>query len=161
MIREITAGKCPADRIREEIEEIIKKQEEYKKRGEEIPDDCMVPSIIEVSPDNIQYFLDSELITEYYPGSDPGEIIGYFGADKTEEFPQLDVFLKYDKESGMWRLKRIKEAAAIDKNGKVVRKAFEWSEDDQANKKGKLSVYRMDEIMELYPYTRDGKPIKK
>lgn len=156
MIKIACADKCPADKIREIIEGIIKIREKLNKKGKQIPKELSVPKRIEISPQNMEYFKNSALMTDFVGGvltaelEQGREVEASFGAERTAKFPPLKVMIRYEEESGVWCLKYIKEYEKTKKGFftgrlKVKKPAFEWIEEDTLDKEGTLILCRPEE----------------
>ena len=127
----VFADNCPADKIREYIENIISLQEEYIKNGKSVPAELLIPSKIELSPANIKFLLDSKFV-DFYGSDVTGDVIKFYWKE-TEMYPALEVRTKLESD-GKYYLTYIKEDA------RGERGAFEWDVNNQFGKKGLLTV---------------------
>ena len=145
----VYAENCPADRIREYIEDVVSKQKEYLLSGREVPDELLIPSKIELSPQNIEFLLNSQLVDFYGAGETGNEFNFYW--KETEQFPALEVRTRVESD-GKYYLTYIREEASKE------RVAFEWNVDNQVGKKGVLLVSKktddLEDLTDMSEYKR-------
>ena len=127
----VFAENCPADKIREYIENVIKLQEEYIRDGKSVPEELLIPSKIELSPENINFLLNSKFV-DFYGSDVTGDVINFYWRE-TEQYPALEVRTKLDSD-GKYYLTYIKEDA------RGERPSFVWDINNQNGKNGLLTV---------------------
>lgn len=152
MTKNIYAENCPADKIREYIEEIISLQKEFILDGKEVPKEFLIPSKIELSPENIKFLINSKLV-DYIGAGKTGKEINFYWK-KTDELPALELRTRLE-DNGKYYLSYIREEATKD------RVAFEWNVDNQKNKKGILTVSKptdaLEDITDMDEYVKKRK----
>ena len=139
MKKNIYAENCPADKIREYIEEIINLQKGFILDGKEVPKEFLIPSKIELSKENIKFLINSKLV-DYIGAGETGNEINFYWK-KTDELPALELRTRLEKD-GKYYLTYIKEEATKD------RVAFEWDVDNQKDKEGILTVSKLTDALE-------------
>ena len=139
MRKYVFAENCPADKIREYIEEIISIQKEYINKGKPVPEEYLIPSKIELSPQNMQFLLNSKLVDFIGTNAEGNEL--YFYWKSTEQLPALEVRTKLQND-GKYYLTYIREEASEKKE------AFEWDINSQKGKKGLLTVSKKEDALE-------------
>lgn len=135
--KNVNAVNCPADTIREYIEGLFNAQKEYVLNGKEVPQELLIPSVIEISPENINFLLDSKLVT-YIGMNKDDEVVFYW--KESNIYPALVVKIK--SEDGKYYLTYIREEASKEKP------AFEWNRNNQDNKKGTILIYKEADALE-------------
>ena len=148
MKKNVYAENCPADKIREYIEEIIRLQKGFILSGEAVPEEFLIPSRIELSPENISFLLNSKLVDFIGAGKTGSEINFYWkqtGPDElpnlVDGYPALEVRVRLE-EDGKYYLTYIREEASNEKA------AFEWDVENQNNKAGTLTVSKRTDALE-------------
>lgn len=125
------AKECPADKIREYIESIIDSKE--------------IPSKIILSPECIEFFFHSKLVTCIGPGDNGDEACFFW--KKAAEYPALTVRTKQE-DDGFYYLTYIREEASAKKP------AFEWDVTKQEANDRILVIAKPtdqpDDIADLY-----------
>ncbi len=122
----VYAEKCPADAIREHIEKIIE-------MGKEIPKEIII------SPKNIEYLMNSQLVDFIGAGPTGNELQFYWKA--TENLPALEVKVTR-REDGKFVLTYMKEEASKDKP------EFLWQIDDVPENNGQVVISRTTDALE-------------
>ena len=120
----IYAENCPADAIREHIEKGIK---------EEVPEEIIL------SPNNIEYLMNSDLVDYIGAGGTGNELQFYW--KKTDKLPALEVRVA-KREDGKFILTYIKEEASAEKQ------EFLWEKDTNKDKKGTVVVSKKTDALE-------------
>ena len=139
MKKNIYAENCPADKIREYIENIVSLQKDFVLNGKEVPKEFLIPSKIELSKENIKFLINSKLVDFIGAGETGNEINFYW--KKTDELPALELRTRLEKD-GKYYLTYIREEASKDKV------AFEWNIDNQERKEGVLIVSKITDALE-------------
>ena len=117
MKKNIYAINCPADKIREYIENLITIQNKFKDQGKDIKEKYNIPDIIEISPENMKFLIESKYVDFWGAGKTGNELNFYW--KKTDTLPALEV-RTIRLENGKFYLSYIKEDASKDKE------EFEW-----------------------------------
>ena len=133
------AENCPADKIREYIENLIKQQKEYKEKGQEVPKELQIPSKIVISPENMLFLGNSKLVDFIVPKNEGKEIIFYW--NPSDKFPALEVRTKLESD-GNYYLTFIREEASSTKE------AFEWDVNNQEANDVVLIVSKQSDALE-------------
>ena len=148
MKKNVYAENCPADKIREYIEEIISLQKGFILNGEAVPKEFLIPSRIELSPENISFLLNSKLVDFISKRKTGSEINFYWKQTGPDElpnlvggYPALEVRVRLE-EDGKYYLTYIREEASNEKA------AFEWDVENQNNKAGTLTVSKRTDALE-------------
>ena len=139
MKKNIYADNCPADKIREYIEYIISLQKDFIKKGKKIPKEFLIPSKIELSPENIKFLINSKLV-DYIGAGETGKEINFYWK-KSDVFPALEIKTRLEND-GKYYITYIREEASED------RIAFEWDIDNQNGKNGILTVSKITDALE-------------
>ena len=139
MNKNVYAEKCPADKIREYVGSVINAQKRYVLSGKDVPDDLLIPSKIELSPENIKYLLNSKLV-DYIGAGETGNEINFYWKE-SNDIPALEVRTRLEND-GKYYLTYIREEASKDKV------AFEWDVDDQSKKSWVLTVSKITDALE-------------
>ena len=137
--KNIYAENCPADAIREYIEKIINSQKEYLEKGEEIPEELLIPQEIILSPKNMEFLINSKLVDYIGAGEEGNEAKFYW--EKTDELPALELRAER-REDGKFILSYIKEEAG---NGK---EEFVWDKNTKEGKNGTIVVSKTQDALE-------------
>jgi len=137
--KNIYADNCPEDAIREGIEKIVDAQKIYLEQGLEVPEELLIPQEIIFSPKNIEFLIDSQLVTYVGAGNNGNEIQFYW--EKTENMPALELRTER-REDGKFVLTYIKEEAFLDKP------AFTWDNKNEAGKKGVIVISKRQDALE-------------
>ena len=144
----VIAENCPADAIREYIENMFNAQKEYVLNGKEVPEELLIPSVIEISPENINFLLDSKLVTHIGMNKDD-EVVFYW--EESDIYPALELKVKYEDDGKIY-LTYIREEASKDKP------AFEWNRNNQENKGGTIVIYKRDDgLQDLFDIEEEMK----
>lgn len=137
--KNIYAENCPADAIREYIEEIVGLQKNYLAQGKEVPEELLIPQEIILSPQNIEFLINSKLVDYIGAGETGNEIQFYW--KKTEKLPALELRAER-REDGKFILSYIKEEATNEKQ------EFVWDKKTQEGKKGTIVVSKIQDALE-------------
>ena len=137
--KNIYAEHCPADAIREYIENIISSQKKYLKEGKEIPEELLIPQEIILSPKNMEFLINSKLVDYIGAGETGNEVQFYW--KKTDELPALELRAER-REDGKFILSYIKEEATEEKQ------EFVWDKKTEEGKKGTIVVSKIQDALE-------------
>ena len=130
---------CPATPIRKYIESLITKQKEYLERGEEIPQEFLIPQDIVLSPKNIEFLMDSKLVDFFGAGETGNEMQFYWR--ESEKYPPLEIRVKRDPK-GRILLTYINEHAK-DTTGQFI-----WDKNEKDGKKGIITFSKTTDALE-------------
>ena len=122
--------------IREYINGIMKMQKQYKDDGKEIPVSLKMPEQIEVSPRNLEYLFENDII-KYKITEGELRIIW----EKTEKYPELELRMKQN-DKGKYVLTYVQ--------GRMMEgeEIFIWDSKEKEGKKGILVISREDDALE-------------
>lgn len=137
--KNIYAEHCPADAIREYIENIISSQKKYIEEGKEIPEELLIPQEIILSPKNMEFLINSKLVDYIGAGETGNEVQFYW--KKTEKLPALELRAER-REDGKFILSYIKEEATEEKQ------EFVWDKKTEEGKKGTIVVSKIQDALE-------------
>lgn len=152
MIRGIPSNRCPADAFIKYFRECLEKQEEFKKQGQEIPEEYKIPDKVYLTKNCIRFFNE-------YSGAD------FLGAPKKENYDvnddtifswDIDIDSKKDDIIFYWKeinnIPALELIMTIDENDKWIIKhikedaigeqpAIEWEYDSKKVVKSTRIVY--------------------
>ena len=137
--KNIYAEHCPADAIREYIENIISSQKKYLEEGKEIPEELLIPQEIILSPKNMEFLINSKLVDYIGAGETGNEVQFYW--KKTDELPALELRAE-KREDGKFVLSYIREEATKEKQ------EFVWDKNSEEGKKGTIVVSKIQDALE-------------
>ena len=137
--KNIYAEHCPADAIREYIENIISSQKKYIEEGKEIPEELLIPQEIILSPKSMEFLINSKLV-DYIGAGETGEEVQFYWK-KTDELPALELRAER-REDGKFVLAYIKEEASEEKQ------EFIWDKNTTEGKKGTIVVSKVQDALE-------------
>lgn len=129
----------PTRALREYIGNIIQEQKQYIDAGKEVPLEFRIPEQIELSPQNLDYLLESGAIDFIVEGEKEDEM--QFFWKKTVEYPELELRAKRNSK-GKFVLTYIKECSIDGKE------EFVWDGEDKEGKNGILVISRKDDALE-------------
>ena len=138
-IKNAIAENCPADAVREYIEQIIAKQREYISQGKEVPKELLIPQEIILSPMNIEFLINSKFVDYIGAGETGNEVQFYW--KKTDELPALELRAER-REDGKFILSYIKEEATEE------REEFIWDKNTEEGKNGTIVVSKIQDALE-------------
>ena len=152
MKKNVYADNCPAEKIREYIEDIISLQKDFIIKGKKVPKEFLIPSKIELSPENIKFLINSKLV-DYIGAGETGKEINFYWK-KTDDLPALELRTRLEND-GKYYLTYIREESFGD------RAAFEWDIDKKDGKAGILCVSKLtdslEEIIDMDEFVKKNK----
>lgn len=125
--------------MRKYMNRIIQMQKQYIDAGKEIPINLRIPDQIELSPRNLDYLLENEIVDFIGEGETKEEM--QFFWKKTEEYPELELRIKRN-DKGKCVLTYIRESSMEGKEN------FVWDSQEKEGKKGILIVSREDDMLD-------------
>lgn len=144
--KNVVSENCPADAVREYIEEIINNQRKYIEEGKEVPKELLIPQEIVLSPMNMEFLLNSKLV-DYVGAGETGNEVQFYWKE-TEKLPALELRAE-KREDGKFILSYIREEASKDKE------EFVWDKKTKEGKRGTIVVSKTkDALEELYDMDR-------
>ena len=135
----LQAEKSAAREIREYMNRTIQMQKQYIDEGKDIPVDIRIPQQIELSPRNLDYLLENEVV-DFIGEGETEEDIQFFWK-KTKEYPELELRIKRNNK-GKYVLTYIRERSMDEKED------FIWDGQEKEGKQGILIVSREDDALD-------------
>ena len=135
----VQTEKSAVREIRGYMNRIIQLQKQYMDSGKDIPVNIRIPEQIELSPRNLDYLLENEVV-DFIGEGETEEDIQFFWK-KTKEYPELELRIKRNNK-GKYVLTYIRERSMDEKED------FIWDGQEKEGKQGILIVSREDDALD-------------